>query len=221
MIRVCAHYSVADPRRGGGVLCPSLFRAFFTKAKFTSKKLALNKYEICLKLNKMLEMAVLETQIFENFWGNMPPNSLRQSMVPLPLESPGSAPVSTTLKLPWIVFITNRADWLHTPRFHFCLLINCKKNEEKEPARLQQKSIQKMVGIMTQIILCTCSYIYRIWLTYGNQRNFFLSFFLYLFVCLFVCLFIHLFIYLQDSPTGAGINPQSTAPTTGSRIQSK
>ena len=36
----------------------------FAKAKFTSKTLILNEYEICLR---MQEMAILETQIFKNF----------------------------------------------------------------------------------------------------------------------------------------------------------
>ena len=65
---------MADPRgRGAGDLCspppPPLFGffPFFTKMKFTSKKfyVVLNEYEICLK---MLEMAILETQIFEDSW---------------------------------------------------------------------------------------------------------------------------------------------------------
>ena len=49
---------------------------FFTKAKFSSKKLLLDEYEICLK---MLEIAILETQIFKNFWGGMPPDPIQNS----------------------------------------------------------------------------------------------------------------------------------------------
>ena len=59
---------------------------FFTKAKFTSKTLVLNEYEICLK---MLKMVILETKIFKSFWGSMPPGP--PTML-APSESPGSAP---------------------------------------------------------------------------------------------------------------------------------
>ena len=80
------HYSGGS--KEGGLL--GLF--FFTKATFTSKKLVLNEYEICLK---KLEMAILETQFFKNFRGCMPPDPparLRRSLVPPPnlkvLDSP-------------------------------------------------------------------------------------------------------------------------------------
>ena len=49
---------------GWGPVSPFLDFFFFTKAKFTSKKLVLNEYEICLKI---LEMAILEIQIFKTF----------------------------------------------------------------------------------------------------------------------------------------------------------
>ena len=58
-----------------GLLSFLSFFSFFTKTKFTSKKVVLNEYEICLKL---LQMAILETQIFKNFWGSMPPNPPRK-----------------------------------------------------------------------------------------------------------------------------------------------
>ena len=61
------------------------------------KKLVLDEYEICLE---MLEMALLETQIFKNLWGGghaprPPPRQLAPLVlvVPSSLESPGSAPV--------------------------------------------------------------------------------------------------------------------------------
>ena len=67
---------------------------FLTKAKFTSKKLVLDEYEVCLK---MLEMANLETQIFKTFRKGMPQDPSRKlaplALVMLPSESPGSAPV--------------------------------------------------------------------------------------------------------------------------------
>ena len=57
---------------GGGPGGPvPTFWIFFTKAKFMSKKLVLNLYEICLK---MLEMAILEIEIFKNFWGTNAPD---------------------------------------------------------------------------------------------------------------------------------------------------
>ena len=71
--------SVADPSGGGGggwgAVTP-LLEFFLTKAKFTSKKLVLNGYESCLKL---LEVAILETRIFKNFWGSMPPDTLLEN----------------------------------------------------------------------------------------------------------------------------------------------
>ena len=85
--------AVADLRRGG--LPPPLFGVSFTKAKFTSKKVVLNKYKICLK---MLEMAILETQIFKNFWESMPPDppwkahTFAVHGAPPPFESPESVP---------------------------------------------------------------------------------------------------------------------------------
>ena len=57
----CCCYSVADPRGLGGAVPPFL--------EFTSKKVVLNEYEIFLK---MLEMAIIETQIFKTFWGSIP-----------------------------------------------------------------------------------------------------------------------------------------------------
>ena len=60
----CSQRTVEDPGGLGG-LClrppPPFLKFFFTKVKFTSKEIVLNNYEICLK---MLEMAILETQIF-------------------------------------------------------------------------------------------------------------------------------------------------------------
>ena len=66
---------------GGAMLPPPPFGFYFTKAKFTSKKILLDEYEICLK---MLEMAILETQIFKSFSGSMSPRKL----VPLVLVLP-------------------------------------------------------------------------------------------------------------------------------------
>ena len=57
--------------RGGPWGTVPTFWIFFTKAKFMSKKLVLNLYEICLK---MLEMAILEIEIFKNFWGTNAPD---------------------------------------------------------------------------------------------------------------------------------------------------
>ena len=72
-------------RGAGGTsgLYPPFLEFLFTKAKFTSKKVVLNEYEICLK---MLEMAILETQIFKKFLGSMrqhPPEGscLQRSLV--------------------------------------------------------------------------------------------------------------------------------------------
>ena len=50
--------------RSGGRGCPLLLDFFY-------KNEVLNEYRIYLK---MLEMAVLKTQIFKNFWGSMTPN---------------------------------------------------------------------------------------------------------------------------------------------------
>ena len=72
---------VADPRGPGGPCDPPFFGFFFiyffyTKAKFTSNKLVFKTvYEICLK---MLEMAILETQIFKHFCRSMPPDPPRK-----------------------------------------------------------------------------------------------------------------------------------------------
>ena len=68
---------------------------FFIKAKFRSKQLALKEQEICLK---KLEMAILQTQNFKDFWGSMPPDSPRKLaptalVLPSPFESLGFAPV--------------------------------------------------------------------------------------------------------------------------------
>ena len=59
--------SVADPRGGTWGVCasPPLFGFFFLQKRSLLAKLVLNEHKICLK---MLEMAILETQIFENFW---------------------------------------------------------------------------------------------------------------------------------------------------------
>ena len=65
--------AVVDSKGGSP---PSPFGFFFTKAKFTSKKLVLDEYKICLK---MLEMAILETQFFKNFWRGMPQTPLENS----------------------------------------------------------------------------------------------------------------------------------------------
>ena len=80
--------AVEDSGRGGALL-----DFFFTKTKFTSKKLVLNEYEICLKA---LEMVILEIQIFKTFWRSMTPDPLEISCLGThgasSLESPGSAP---------------------------------------------------------------------------------------------------------------------------------
>ena len=81
----------------------SLLDFLITKAKFMSKKLVLNEYEIGLK---MLEMAILEIQIFKNFWGSMPPHPPGK-FVPSalvgdpPFESPGSVPGFSVEILKW------------------------------------------------------------------------------------------------------------------------
>ena len=57
---------VADPGGGAGVppsLTPLGVFFFFKSEVYEQKKLVLNEYEICLKI---LEMAILETQIFKN-----------------------------------------------------------------------------------------------------------------------------------------------------------
>ena len=54
---------------GGGGAVPSLFWIFFFLQKrslLTKISIFKNEYEICLK---KLEMAILDTQIFKNFWG--------------------------------------------------------------------------------------------------------------------------------------------------------
>ena len=59
-----------------------------------SKKLVLDEYEICLK---MLEMAILDKQIFKNSWGACPQTPPGKTCAfgahGTPLESPGYAPV--------------------------------------------------------------------------------------------------------------------------------
>ena len=87
-------------------MSPFLDFFFFTKAKFTSKKLVLNEYEICLKI---LEMAILEIQIFKTFWKACPQTPGKACAVgarnashpppPPPFESPGSAPAKRILVL--------------------------------------------------------------------------------------------------------------------------
>ena len=72
---LCA-LAVADPRGGMGGLCPPPpFLIFFLQKRILLAKLVLNEHKICLK---MLEMAILETQIFKNFWGSMLPDPLRK-----------------------------------------------------------------------------------------------------------------------------------------------
>ena len=62
--------TVADPGGGwGGGLCPLFWSFFFNKNEVYEQNLVLNEYEIYLKI---LEMAVLETQIFKNFWPHAP-----------------------------------------------------------------------------------------------------------------------------------------------------
>ena len=81
------HSSVADPRGAWGAWgpwgpVPPPPLDFFLKAKFISKKLVLNKHEMCLK---MLEMAILETQISKKFLRDHapdPPTKLAPSAVP-------------------------------------------------------------------------------------------------------------------------------------------
>ena len=70
---------------------PFLAVFYFTKAKFTSKKLVLNEYEIYLK---MLEMAILETKIFK-ISDPLESSHLWHLLVlpTAPFENPGSTPV--------------------------------------------------------------------------------------------------------------------------------
>ena len=83
------------------------FSFFFTKTKFTSKKLyiVLNEYEICLK---MLEMAILETHIFKvKMSGGACPQTpleswhFRHSLYPSSFESPGPARNITSPAVPF------------------------------------------------------------------------------------------------------------------------
>ena len=64
---------MADP----GGLCPHPFWIFFKyKNEVYEQKNVLNVLnEICLK---MLEMAIIETQIFKNFWGSISPDLPRK-----------------------------------------------------------------------------------------------------------------------------------------------
>ena len=92
-------YSVADPREGAWGTCappPPLLDFFFLQKRSLLAKLVLNKHKICLK---MLEMAILETQIFKNFCGSMPPDPPRKlapsalvaALPPPPFANPGTA----------------------------------------------------------------------------------------------------------------------------------
>ena len=56
---------------------------FFLQKRSLLAKLILNEYEICLK---MLEMAILETQIFKHFWGACPQTPLLKILDPPLLE---------------------------------------------------------------------------------------------------------------------------------------
>ena len=110
---------MADPRGSWGASSPppspsSDYFSFY-KSKVYLQKLVLNEYEICLK---MLEMAILETQIFKIFWGGgMPPDPPRK-LAPLalvgapppppPFENLESAPVPisvfNTLVAPHLIY---------------------------------------------------------------------------------------------------------------------
>ena len=74
MIIIVVILTVVDPR-GGACASPLLPLAhfFFSQKQSLQAKIVLNKYKICLK---MLEMAILEIQIFKNFWESMPPDPL-------------------------------------------------------------------------------------------------------------------------------------------------
>ena len=61
---------MADP---GGVVPPPFLDFFKYKNEVYEQKNVLN--EICLK---MLEMAIIETQIFKNFWGSISPDLPRK-----------------------------------------------------------------------------------------------------------------------------------------------
>ena len=108
--KIAQYNTVADPRGGGGIggLCPPPFWIlFFLQKRSLLAKLLLNEHKICLE---MLEMAILETQIFKNFWGSMhpdPPRKLAPSALVSapPFANPGSASVTEPL-------LTTR---LHTP----------------------------------------------------------------------------------------------------------
>ena len=54
---------------------PPPFLDFFLQKRSLLAKLVLKEHKICLK---MLEMAILETQIFKNFCGSMPPDPPRK-----------------------------------------------------------------------------------------------------------------------------------------------
>ena len=113
---------MADPRGKGGwgpvLPPPPLFEFFFfflfTKTKFTIKELyvVLNEYESCLKI---LEMAILETHIFKNFWRSMPPDPpessrLRRSLCSSSFESPGPTRNITrpAILQPWHLCVLDR-----------------------------------------------------------------------------------------------------------------
>ena len=90
---------MADPGGGGGWGASVRFSDYFSFLQKRSllTKISINEYEICLKI---LEMVILETQIFKIFGGacpHTPPGSLRlrRSLVPPPhpFQNPGSAPV--------------------------------------------------------------------------------------------------------------------------------
>ena len=69
-------------------VAPLLGYSFYIR-KFTSTKISIKQYDICLKI---LEMANLDTQNFKNFWGSMPSDHLeswhlRYSSCPLLLKA--------------------------------------------------------------------------------------------------------------------------------------
>ena len=77
---VIRYLAVADPGGAGEPVPPPFGIFFLTKAKFTTEqKLVLNEYEICLK---MLEIAILETQIFKTFGGGGIPPDLPRKLAP-------------------------------------------------------------------------------------------------------------------------------------------
>ena len=83
-----------------------------------SKKLVLNKYKICLK---MLEIAILETQIFKNFGETMP---LDPSCAPR-FESPGPATESDRYKIKNLLVLNTPKQWDASVHVNFhCLCVS-------------------------------------------------------------------------------------------------